>query len=263
MTGSKYKRGSTGGRSCHIGDNGIGDPAWFGDYSHIRRAHIKRDWLEPDRQPHMNRPDSPPPRQPSPDILPAPLPYPRHPRRIHSQPKIKIHPSPALPPGLRPKPARSYDFLRTDTDNSSARKQTQSILAPSSTQSTPCSSRAPSVKNVHFAPTHRRTLSVAFPSPPSTPSPAPSEHSLTVPYRYTGPRHIVSPQPVSAVPIVLPDLDLPRSGVRFPPAALPEDTVTQAPPALERHKSMGMACLKFFGIRSPARRPQTRLTSNM
>lgn len=215
-------------------------------------------------QPQMNRPDSPPPRQPSPDILPTPLPYPRHPRRIHSQPKIKLQASPALPPGLRPKPARSYDFLRTDTHDDarsslySARKHTQS-----STASTPSSSRAPSVKNVHFAPTHRRTLSIAFPSPPSTPSPAPSEHSLTVPYRYTGPRHIVCPQPVSGVPIVLPDLDLPRSEVRFPPAAPPEDTVTQAPPALERHKSMGIACLKFFGIRSPARRPQTRLTSNM
>ncbi|KAF9476479.1 hypothetical protein BDN70DRAFT_167387 [Pholiota conissans] len=226
------------------------------------------------------RPDSPPPRQPSPDILPVPLPYPHHPRRIASQPKIRVHsPGPLVPPGLQGRnktlyTARSCDFPQVEMPREkspfsddghssiqSARERTHSTATPtltvSSVPNTPSSSRPPSVKSsLEFAPRHRRTMSVAFPNPPASPSLAQNERSLSVPevpYRYTGPRRIVLPQPVSTTPVImLPDIDQPGSEVRFPPR-----TTTEKPrlPPLEKHKSMGVACLKFFGIRSASRRP--------
>ncbi|KAF8974433.1 hypothetical protein BDZ97DRAFT_1911615 [Flammula alnicola] len=223
------------------------------------------------------RPDSPPPRQPSPDILPTPLPYPHHPRRVPSQPKIRVH-SPTVPPGLHTRTQtlhspRSCDFFTNKAENSddghssldTTRKRTRSTvtstLAGSSLTSTPSTSRSPSLRNSpDFAPHHRRTLSVAFPSqsPPSSPSPAPSDSAPpvpSVPYRYTGPKHIVSPKPVACTPIVLPEVDEHRSDVYYPPPTL-ERKPTPVLPALEKHKSMGIACLKFFGIRTPSRQPR-------
>ncbi|KDR83619.1 hypothetical protein GALMADRAFT_133048 [Galerina marginata CBS 339.88] len=232
------------------------------------------------------RPASPPPRQPSPDVLPAPLPYPRHPRRVPSQPKIRVH-SPALPPGLnaRTKPlhsARSYDFMSTrETKFSddghasphSPRPRTLSTLN-ASPASTPSSSPAPSSRNSpDFTSRHRRTLSVALPYS-SSPSPSPTVESEAppvppLPYRYTGPQHIVCPKPMSltsvATPILLSDIEAARHTApvpTMPPILEPKGFEQKYTlPALEKHKSMGIACLKFFGLRSPTRQPRTAVAA--
>jgi hypothetical protein len=195
------------------------------------------------------RPDSPPPRQPSPDILPEPLPYPHHPRRIPFQPKVRIH------------SARSYDFLNTKpTKHSddghcslrSARPRTRSNLNVSPV-TTPSSSPAPSSRNSQeFS---QRTLSIPYAFPHPSPSPSPVLGAPTVPYRYTGPKHIICPKPVACTPIILPELIAPTPAVLAPPILEKKPL-----PPLEKHKSMGIACLKFFGIRTPPRQPKTTTT---
>ena len=168
------------------------------------------------------RPDSPPPRQPSPDILPEPLPYPRHPCRVSSRPKVRIH------------SARSYDFL--------------SINPESLSDDGHCSLRS-------ARPRTRSNLNISPLTTPSS-SPAPSSHSSSpapVPYRYTGPQHIVCPKPVSSTPITLTELN-PSS-----PCSMTEKKPTLPP--LPKPKSMGIACLKFFGIRTSPSQPQSGVTA--
>jgi hypothetical protein len=179
------------------------------------------------------RPDSPPPRQPSPDILPEPLPYPHHPRRIPSRPKIRVH------------SARSYDFL--------------SIKQESLSDDGHCSLRS-------ARPRIRSNLNVSPVTTPSS-SPAPSltfSHSPSAPYRYTGPKHIICPKPVSCTPITIPELDLSaNSSPTLPLPAPPSPVAEKKPtlPPLQKPKSMGIACLKFFGIRTSPNQPQSGVTA--
>ncbi|KIM46064.1 hypothetical protein M413DRAFT_441127 [Hebeloma cylindrosporum] len=174
------------------------------------------------------RPDSPPPRQPSPDIIPEPLPYPHHPRRIPSRPKIRIH------------SARSYDFL--------------SIKQETLSDDGHCSLRS-------ARPRTRSNLNVSPVTTPSS-SPAPSStysHPPSVPYHYTGPKHIICPKPVSCIPITLPELTHPSPVLPGPPVPIMDKKPT--PPPLQKPKSMGIACLKFFGIRTSPSQPQSGVTA--
>ncbi|KAF4619310.1 hypothetical protein D9613_005333 [Agrocybe pediades] len=253
------------------------------------------------------RPESPPPRQPTPDLLPPSLPHP--PRRVSSQPRIRVNP----PPGLssagydRKKTlhsARSYDFLSTRPNTSpqpdiddrrslhSSRRPSRSNLSASPV-STACSSPSPSLRSSDdFVPRHRRNLSIAYnlssgsssPSPnffkhsnlPLPAEPLPPVDSLT-PYRYTGSgQHIICPKPIALtaptiyIPDIVNDEPTPRRGVEvervpevhhvdtipdqmqeFKKSSYAADSVL---PPLEKHKSLGIACLKFFGIRTQANR---------
>lgn len=189
------------------------------------------------------RPDSPPPRQPSPDITPSPLPYPHHPRRVVSQPKIRVHsPSPSRPPGLQPpaktvQPARSYDRI---TNSHNDHDITPRIQQPLPFRNLP-------ELNSH----NRATLSVAVArrssvhvcpvsDPPLPPSPAASEASSSS-------KRTLRPQPNSFDSFYL------ETGAN----AIPQRKPTSKPvlPPLEKHKSLGMACLRFFRFRGNHRSP--------
>lgn len=241
------------------------------------------------------RPDSPPPRQPSPDFFPAPLPYPHHPRRIASHPKIRVH-TPTIPPGLHGRTktlqsARSCDVLSSrlaesrDPQSSSTRSPKLTVSSMSSPRSSPASSAR---NSPDFVPHHRRTLSVAFATPESSRSASPTatavEHHIqqvppvpSVPYRYTGPQHIICPTPVALnKPIIFTQrnsadatveeihFQVPVPSTPSPPlsdekpktrSSVESEGAAAAPvPPLEKHKSMGIACLKFFGIRSNSAR---------
>ncbi|CAA7259877.1 unnamed protein product [Cyclocybe aegerita] len=242
------------------------------------------------------RPDSPPPRAPSPDVLPEPLPCHRHPRRVASQPKVRSpHHSPALPPGLHARTrtlqsARSADVLSirsksSDDSHSSVHsltmrpvktRTTLGVYDSPSPRSTPSTSPSPtpspassSRNSPDFTRRHRRTLSVVVPHPGSlspnttTDSLLPPVPSVPAAYTYTGPKHIICPKPMSFTPIYLPDIEElshpppvapPRTTVRVnaveqksPTGTTASKTPSPPLPPLEKHRSMGIACLKFFG----------------
>jgi hypothetical protein len=198
------------------------------------------------------RPDSPPPRQPSPDITPAPLPYPHHPRRVASQPKIRVY-SPSLPPGLQSpsktvQPARSYDHItkaHSDSDHNSSMtpKRTSRIQQPLPPHSGPeLNSR------------HRSTLTVAVPrrssslhvSPVANP-PLPSASTASV---SSSSKRTLRPQPNS--------FDSWMAANALPQRKPPSKPVL---PPLEKHKSLGIACLRFFRFRNSSSRYSQKVTT--
>ena len=181
------------------------------------------------------RPASPPPRQPSPDIMPAPLPYPHHPRRVVSQPKIKVV-SPSRPPGLSPtrtvQPARSYDHMRKthNDDNRLSRSRTSSSLK------TQQPSRGPELN-----PQHMSTLTVHVHPVANTPTTTAS-----------GSKRILRPYPNSFDSLYLPQIDEIVGANAIPQRKPSSKSVL---PPLEKHKSLGMACFRFFRIRNFSRHP--------
>jgi hypothetical protein len=220
----------------------------------------------------FTRPDSPPPRQPSPDILPTPLP---HPRRLPSQPKIRVqlpHPSRSL------HSMRSMDFtneggrmVSEDGHDSRSlprtRKRTRSTFTSSST---PRSSPSPCPSTTDYLPdpvNHNRTLSVAIPSP--SPSPTPTMVCSVPPLPSSKPsvvassNNIVCPKPVSLRPILfdqtdgLAAIDLQTAGFQ---RKLSKSNSKRLPP-LEKHKNVGLACLRFFGIKSQLKQSPNDVTS--
>jgi hypothetical protein len=182
------------------------------------------------------RPDSPPPRQPSPDIPPAPLPYPHHPRRAVSQPKIKVY-SPSRPPGLQSptktiKPVRSYD----QNSLRASRKETYPMQQP-----LPSRSGAELKSTLQAVP--RRLSSahvrpVANPPLPSVPAASNSKRTLR-------------PQPNSFDSLYLPHVD--DIGAN----ALPQRKSPSKPVLPEKNKSLGLACLWFFRSRNSSRYSQS------
>jgi hypothetical protein len=190
------------------------------------------------------RPDSPPPRQPSPDIPHTPLPYPHHPRRVTSQPKFRAV-SPARPPGLQVpsrtiQPTRSHDHLRNvhSDDNSflTLRKRT------------PLSSRMeqPFGPELQVNPVHMSTLTVTavhrrssvhvcpVPNPPLPSSSSKRTHLNSFDSLY------------------LPEMDASAIPQRKPPSK-------SVFPPLKKQKSLSMACLRFFRFRdsSQSQKPAT------
>lgn len=184
------------------------------------------------------RPDSPPPRQPSPDITPTPLPYPHHPRRAASQPKIRAL-SPARPPGLQlptrtVQPARSYDCItnaRSDDDNLlTLRKRTP----PTSRMQQP------------FGPEHMSTLTVTAVHRRS------SVHVCQVANPPLPPKRTLRSHPNSFDSLYLPEMDASAIPQRKPSSK-------SVHPPLKKHKSLSMACLRFFRFRisSQLQKPAT------
>ena len=182
------------------------------------------------------RPDSPPPRQPSPDITPTPLPYPHHPRRVASQPKFRPV-SPARPPGLQlptrtVQPARSYDHITNaysdDNDLSTSRKRappTSRMQQPFGPGLNPRQMSTLTVTAVH----RRSSVHVCqVANPPLPPS---------------GPKRTLRPHPNSFDSLYLPEMD----ANAIPQRKLPSKPVL---PPLKKQKSLSMACLRFFRFRN-------------
>lgn len=121
----------------------------------------------------LSRPDSPPPRQPTPELQPSPLPCPHIARRVASQPKIRINNT--LLHARSPKPTRSHDGLLTRhsrTPSVGAQRPSASTYPrPQRIVDDDCQSTS-SVPSV----TERRRARSTFGSTPST-SPTPSVHS--------------------------------------------------------------------------------------
>jgi hypothetical protein len=223
----------------------------------------------------FTRPDSPPPRQPSPDFIPAPLPSPHLRARLrHSSSKQSLPSySPSLPPGLNPVPRapkpltsmRSCDHIngRSRTGEEYERRRTRSTLT-ASPPTTPRSLTAPSTSRASDERPHRRCLSSAIPylSPPPSPtiSLAPPPVPPIPAFVLTPPAADVKsprrPQPMSITPIRLSELDnLPPLS---PSTCLSQKQSRPSPPlptsTPEKHRSVGMTCLKFFSLRNSRQR---------
>jgi hypothetical protein len=180
----------------------------------------------------FSRPDSPPPRQPSPDIALAPLPYPRHPRRVVSQPKIRAV-SPARPPGLQ-LPARTVHYARSYDHLTSA----HGFLTPRKRALAPPTLRMQQAFGPEFNPSHADTVTAVHRRasvhvcPVANPSLPPS-----------GPKRILMPHPNSFDSLYLPEMDASAISQRKPPSK-------SVLPSLKKHKSLSMACLRLFRIRN-------------
>lgn len=177
------------------------------------------------------RPESPPPRQPSPDIALAPLPYPHHPRRVVSQPKIRAI-SPARPPGLQSPTrtvhyARSYDHITSNSLLTPRRRAppTLRMQQPFGPELTPRH-----ISTLTVTAVHRRASVHICPvaNPPLPPS---------------GAKRTLRPHPNSFDSLYLPEMDSSAIPQRKPPSK-------SVLPSLKKHKSLSMACLRFFRIRN-------------
>jgi hypothetical protein len=203
----------------------------------------------------FTRPDSPPPRQPSPEFVPTPLPSPHLRARLRkSSSKQSLGPSsPSIPPGLSaPRnfihSSRSYDHLDERTER---RRRTSSNPMSGPITPRPLTQNYPTSLSVDHG--RRRNLSQATPyrspppspaiSPPPPPVPPIPAFVLTPP-KEDKPTH--PPQSMSGL-IRLPDLDnvSPLSESTFIPRQHPK-----VPPP----KHSGMTCLKFFSLRNTKRR---------
>jgi hypothetical protein len=182
------------------------------------------------------RPDSPPPRQRSPDIAPAPLPYPHHPRRVASQPKIRAV-SPARPPGLQlptrtVHSARSYDHINAHSDDNS-------LLTPR--KQTPPTLKMQQPFGPELNPRHISTLTVTAVHRRS------SVHDVCP---------VANPPlpPSGAYSLYLPEMDASAIPQRKPPSR-------SVFPSLKKHKSLSMACLRFFRIRNSSQSEKVATTT--
>ena len=178
------------------------------------------------------RPDSPPPRQPSPDFMPAPLPYPHHPRRVLSQPKIRAV-SPARPPGLQ-FPTRTVQYARSYDQITSAHSD-DSLLTPR--KRAPPALRMQQPFGPELNPRHMSTLTVTAVHrrasvPVASPPPPPS-----------GPKRTLRPHPNSFDSLYLPEMHSSSISQRKSPSK-------SLLPSLKKHKSLSMACLRFFRFRN-------------
>ena len=193
------------------------------------------------------RPDSPPPRQPSPDIPPAPLPYPHHPRRVASQPKIRAV-SPARPPGLQ-LPTRTVHSARSYDHITNEHSYDNSLLTPR--KRTPSTLKMQQPSGPELNPRHISTLTVTAVNRRS------SVHVCPVaspPLPPSGPKRTLRPHPNSFDSLYLPEMDARAIPQRKPPSR-------SVLPSLKKHKSLSMACLRFFRIRNSSQSEKIATTT--
>ena len=195
------------------------------------------------------RPDSPPPRQPSPEIPHAPLPYPHHPRRAISQPKIKPV-SPARPPGLQ-LPVRTVQSARSYDQIPSARSADDSLLTPRKRTPPTLKMQQPFGQEIHprhmsttltVTTVHRRAS--VHVCPVANPPPPPSD-----------PKRNLRPHPNSFDSLYLPEMHANAIPQRKPPSK------SVLPPPLKKHKGLSMACLRFLRIRNPSQSEKIATTT--
>lgn len=216
----------------------------------------------------FTRPDSPPPRQPSPEFVPTPLPSP-HLRLRNSSQKLSPSPSlsPLVPPGLNARQSRHLVSTRSDDHLSekansrrdavhqdSGRRRTRSTLnvsPPTTPRSLPLPSPSPSHT---FRRGHRRCLSFAVPylSPPPSPTTAPLPPPVPpIPAFALTPgdaKSTVHLQPTPITPIRLPELDT-MSPLSPTPSFLPRKKGKSSSTS-DGRKNTAMTCWKFFSLRN-------------
>ncbi|KAF5388419.1 hypothetical protein D9615_000519 [Tricholomella constricta] len=223
----------------------------------------------------FTRPQSPPPRQPSPELAYTPLPVRARQRTTSSQHSSSSY-APATPPGLTLKrpyrpvlSVRSCDHLHQRAQEHTLRNTRTRSTLTASPPATPRSLPSPSRSQFNESPSHRRTLSNAIPyrSPPPSPTiavPPPPVPPIPA-FVLSPPAQIKSahcPQPVVIMPIHLPDLanlsplDEPTHATRTRKHTTPPSP-HKPYVSPDKHRSMGMTCLKFFFLRnSKPRGPQ-------
>ncbi|KAJ7228525.1 hypothetical protein GGX14DRAFT_68927 [Mycena pura] len=117
------------------------------------------------------RPDSPPPRSPSPDVVLAPLPPPRR----HTAPRpIRLSLQGAQPRPKVDKPQRTVASARSCGDFRHPPTPKSASFFAVSEPSTPRSTGSSSPSEAGFRRTHRRTLSFAASSRSRSPPPSPT-----------------------------------------------------------------------------------------
>jgi len=225
----------------------------------------------------LYRPESPPPRQPSPELVHTSLPYP--PIRARGTP-----PSPASMPRRNPKlslqvaspPAelqyltgsqrpqgkpllssRSYDHMRENlspkasgSPHSKPRRVSSrlNVSGPTTPRSLPSRS-PPHSPNPNFKRGHRRSLSFAIPYRSPPPSPTISSPPPPVPpipafaLTPTDKKPVLRPQPVDVAQIYLPELDDISPISEKPSLTFRKPTIPRADGS-----HGGMTCLKFFSL---------------
>lgn len=209
------------------------------------------------------RPDSPPPRAPSPVLvhIPLPSPPPRNRGRVASprQARLRGH---SKQPGLHQlTPARSYDHMSSKESNfrdldaeEPTRKRTRSTL----TLPSPILSHSLSIPAAEFKPRHRRSLSFAIPyrSPPASPTialpppPVPPIPTFVLTSPQSKPTRAY-PSTLQIAPIYLPEIDelSPLSETdTLVSSTLPEPKSLDS--SQQKRRGVGMTCLKFFTLRN-------------
>lgn len=192
------------------------------------------------------RPDSPPPRQPSPDIMPAALPYPHHPRRVVSQPKIRAV-SPARPPGLQ-LPTRTVQYARSYDHITSACSDNGPLT---SRKRTPPTLRMQQPFGPNLNPRHMSTLTVTAVHRRASVHVCPVANPPHPPF---DPKRTLRPHPNSFDSLYLPEMDASSIPQRKPPSK-------SVLPSLKKHQSLSMACLRFFRIRNSSQSEKIATTT--
>lgn len=228
------------------------------------------------------RPESPPPRQPSPELVLTSLPYPPiHSRVRGSSPASRRNPQLTLqlpsslagsqhPQGKTLLSSRSYDHLRENRNpmalrepsaNSRPRRVSSrlNVSAPATPRSLPSRS-PPHSPNPNFKRGHRRSLSFAIPyrSPPPSPTiaapPPPVPPIPAFALTPTDRKPVLRTHPVDFAQIHLPELDG-LSPISEKPTLSPrKQTVPRA------DGSHGMTCLKFFSLHNSHKFSRTART---
>lgn len=216
--------------------------------------------------PMYARPDSPPPRAPSPVLthIPLPSPPPRNRGRVASARSLKPR-GHSRSPGLHQLiTARSCDHMSNsqndicdrDSEELARTRNRSTLTLPSLTLSHSLSIPASS-HPTEFKPRHRRSLSFAIPyrSPPLNPtvaSPPPPVPPMPE-FMLSSPKV----KPVSAypatltiTPIYLPDIDE-FSPISETPTLVSNSLETKALHySQQKRRGVGMTCLKFFALRN-------------
>lgn len=214
------------------------------------------------------RPDSPPPRQPSPDITYTPLNPPAH-SRSRRRPRLSMQPTSgrAVGPQFSERilhSMRSYDHIsenakckrlanKQDIGSKSKSRGTPLISPPTTPRSLPTSSppRSPSLSGKLG---HRRSLSFAIPyrSPPPSPTiaspPPPVPPIPAFALNPTDKKPVLQRLPLQPIvtPIYLPDFDT------ISPVATSHRKQSFTARLSSGHGETGtaMTCAKFFSLRN-------------
>ncbi|KAF7301797.1 hypothetical protein MIND_00745400 [Mycena indigotica] len=154
------------------------------------------------------RPDSPPPRSPSPEVVLSPLPPPR---RTNAQrpTRLSLQSSETRPTSL--KPERRLTSMRSCGELRQPPTPRSSIRSVVSAPPTPREPASPTDSEASFRRTHKRTLSFAIPYRSPPPSPAISSPIPPVPaipdfvLSPTDKKPVLHPLPTRANEVYLPE----------------------------------------------------------
>lgn len=228
------------------------------------------------------RPLSPPPRQPSPDFVPTPLPSPHiHTRaRTSSQQfsgRVSSSNTPSHPPGLDIPPSRRLAIARSCDHLADRARVLRQELHP---HHIPRRTRS----NLQQLPPHLTNYPVTAPSPSSsasehrdsqrktsfsTSSCSHSSNSVFPPPVPRVPTSLLSskesktilhPRPVNVSSVRFPELDASSHCSNDVPSLMPRKLCKSPPVPHEKHKILGMTCLRFFSLRGSSHKHTSAAT---